>query len=221
MAERLSRGGFHVMRFDYYATGDSSGDCHEGTLERWIDDVMIASDELTDSAGVQDVAWVGLRFGGTIAALASAQRVQPKALVLWDPVVDGLAYLEELRRAHLALLEEDLEFPPPHPFSSGTAHSVEVDQALGFPIPPALHREIRTLNASRVAQLKARWLAVVADPGTPTLDDLREALHSHSGQVVWTPLTSSERWNSEQALNSTVVPVGAVNAVIRLLEELR
>lgn len=222
MADRLSREGFHVLRFDYYATGDSSGECEEATLARWVDDVITASDELVDTAGVQSVAWIGLRLGATIAALASArQRALLSGLMLWEPVVHGLAYLEELRQAHLKLLAEDLDFPPSHPFAVGTASSIEIDQALGFAVPPALRQEIRALDAGKLAAVRARRVFVVASLKTEDLEALQTSLGPLGEQCSWNMLGQTEAWNSEQALNSSVIPVVAMNAVIECLEELR
>ena len=222
MADRLARNGFHVMRFDYYATGDSSGDCEEGTLDRWVDDVTIASEELVDTSGVQGVAWIGLRLGATIAALASARQASPlSGLVLWEPVIDGPAYLEELRQAHLRLLAEDLEFPPPHPFGAGPAASVEIDQALGFAVPPRLRQQIRALDAGKLSSLAARRVFVVAGRETESLEAMRTAFEPLGERCSWSLLDQREAWNSEQALNSSAIPVGAMNAVIACVETLR
>jgi predicted alpha/beta hydrolase len=74
LAERLARAGFHTLRFDYFGTGDSAGDSGEGSLARWSQDLLAASEELKDTAGLSRVAWVGLRLGGTLAALRSEER---------------------------------------------------------------------------------------------------------------------------------------------------
>jgi uncharacterized protein len=222
MADRLSRSGFHVLRFDYHATGDSSGDCSEASLGRWVDDVLTATEELSDTAGVSRVAWVGLRLGATTVALASGRR--PAALsdlVLWDPVVDGVAYLEELRRAHVAFLAEDLEFPPVHPFAAGTAQTLEIDRALGFAIPPTLRQEIRALDLGTLTGLRAPRVCMIASVMTEEMGRLQTALASREGQVSWKTLGASEAWNSEQAMNSLIIPVDAMNAIIEWLEETR
>jgi pimeloyl-ACP methyl ester carboxylesterase len=219
MADRLSRSGFPVLRFDYFATGDSSGDCGEASLDRWVDDVLAAGEELADTAGVQRVAGIGLRLGANAVALASIRR--PTALtdlVLWEPVVDGLAYLEELRQAHLAFLAEDLEFPPPHPFAAGTAQTIEVDGALGFAIPPALRQEIRALDVGKLAGMQAQRIGVVTSAMTEELGRLQRAL---GPAVSWKTVGPSEAWNSDQAMNSLVIPVDAMNVIIGCLEEAR
>jgi len=56
---------------------------------------------LIDETGVPAVGLVGARFGGTLATLA-AERSEATALVLWNPVVSGKAYVAELLRAEAA-----------------------------------------------------------------------------------------------------------------------
>ena len=47
LAQLLSKKGFYVLRFDYYGCGDSLGGKKEGTIERWLDDIKTAVEELT------------------------------------------------------------------------------------------------------------------------------------------------------------------------------
>jgi uncharacterized protein len=222
LAGRLTQRGFHVLRFDYYATGDSSGGCEEATLARWVEDVVSASGELVDAAGVQSVAWIGLRLGATIAALASSRLTSTlSGLVLWEPVVDGLGYLEELRQAHLKLLAEDLVFPRPHRFAAGSGASIEIDQALGFAVPDALRRELRALDAAVLAGARARRVLVAGSLGMEDLTALRTSLAPLGEACSWHILGQAEAWNSEQALKSSVIPVVAVDALTEWLEWLR
>src|SRR5690349_2644367 len=46
LAERLSRAGCDVLRFDYYATGDSAGDDGEVDFSAWPRDILAAHSEL-------------------------------------------------------------------------------------------------------------------------------------------------------------------------------
>jgi exosortase A-associated hydrolase 2 len=101
LGEDLARDGFPALRFDLYGAGDSAGEWHEGTVQRWLEDIVGAAAELRRRAGVARVALLGLRFGGTLAALA-ARRAEASRLVLWQPVVKGEAYAQDLLRAHLS-----------------------------------------------------------------------------------------------------------------------
>jgi uncharacterized protein len=222
LADRLSRIGYDVLRFDYFATGDSGGDCSEATLARWVDDVLTASDELLDTCDVRRMAWIGLRLGATTAALAAARG--PAALsdlILWEPVVDGAAYLEELRRSHLKLLDEDLDLPVPHRFAAGNAGPAEVDEALGFAVPDTLRQEILGLEAGMLAGMRAGRVTVIASVVGEELDALQRAVGSRGGQMSAIVLGPSESWNSERAMNSSTIPTAALDAIIGCLEGVR
>ena len=98
LAERLARAGIAALRFDYYGTGDSLGDDLDGDLTGWQDDVLSAHRELVRRCQAKAVVWMGLRLGASLAALAARQAPAELArLVLCTPVVDGRAYLAQLR----------------------------------------------------------------------------------------------------------------------------
>ena len=128
LANLLTRKGHHVFRFDYFATGDSSGASGEGSLAQWTLDVSQAIDELKDNASLASVSLVGLRLGAALAARASAERGDVDRLVLWDPVVSGRSYLDEL----CAAAGEPARNGDP-PATLGV---------LGFPLVPSLRKEL-------------------------------------------------------------------------------
>jgi pimeloyl-ACP methyl ester carboxylesterase len=96
LARQLAARGFHALRFDYTGTGDSAGDESDAGQERWLADIGLAIDELKDVGRVAQVGLVGMRYGAALAAQAAAARKDVNRLVLWDPVFDGPAYLEQL-----------------------------------------------------------------------------------------------------------------------------
>ncbi len=95
LATLLSRAGLPVMRFDYYATGDSFGEGHSALLSTWLENTNAAVEELMAMSGASQIYLVGLRLGALIAAQIAAQRKEVKKLVLWDPCVSGDEYLTE------------------------------------------------------------------------------------------------------------------------------
>jgi alpha-beta hydrolase superfamily lysophospholipase len=100
VAEHLAERGLAALRFDYDGTGDSvGGDDDPDRMAAWsasIDDAVAA---LRDG-GVGRVAVVGMRLGALLAAEA-VERGPLDALVLWDPVWTGKAYLRQARTLHL------------------------------------------------------------------------------------------------------------------------
>jgi pimeloyl-ACP methyl ester carboxylesterase len=102
LAKLLSAAGLHVMRFDYYGTGDSAGDSAAGDPAAWGQDIRAALAELRDMAETARVSLVGLRLGASLAAEVAAQPESAiESLVLWDPVISGADYLAGLYRAGL------------------------------------------------------------------------------------------------------------------------
>lgn len=100
LADKLSGSGFHCLRFDYHATGDSFGKSSEGNVSQWVEDIHTASEELTCLSGSRKTAITGLRFGATLAMSTISQGLPASDLVLWDPVISGESYLGEIQALH-------------------------------------------------------------------------------------------------------------------------
>ena len=90
LATRLVRAGFHVLRFDYYGTGDSYGDTCEGSLAGWCGDIETAIEELKDISGATKIDMIGLRLGANLTAQVALQRPDEiNRLILWEPLAAG------------------------------------------------------------------------------------------------------------------------------------
>jgi len=94
-AQQLCAAGVVAVRFDYEGTGDSAGaQLAPDAVERWIRSIVTAV-QLARATGVQCVSLAGLRAGALLAA-AAADRCGPlNSVALWDPVVNGRAYLRQ------------------------------------------------------------------------------------------------------------------------------
>jgi len=100
-ARELARRGNPVLRFDFMGNGDSEGKFEDADVEIWLSDIACAVRTLkTKVPGLNNVGLIGLRFGATLAAL-SAVRNNVSRLVLWDPVIDGNHYMQEILRSNL------------------------------------------------------------------------------------------------------------------------
>lgn len=110
IARALSNSGHAVLRFDYMGAGDSSGTTPETSLETHRADLLGAIGQLVRlQPEIRSVGLIGLRLGATIAAQVAemagphetAALVTGAPLVLWDPIMDGSAYFQELLRSNL------------------------------------------------------------------------------------------------------------------------
>lgn len=154
-AESLAAAGLPVLRFDYPGTGDSAGE--EGDparLDAWLGGIRAAAAHLRAVAGVEEVALVGLRLGGLLAASA-AREVGADALVLLSPFPSGRAFLQELRAVAL-LAERPADAPP--------AVGPEGIDSAGFRLTPETAESLRALDLARVAEAPARRVLILDRP---------------------------------------------------------
>ena len=177
LAARLADEGFHVFRFDYYATGDSAGDSAAGSLEEWRQNVVAALGEARDVSGVRRASVVGFGLGATLAAQA---KVRVQDLVLWEPVVSGAAHLAALRSAHERQLAHNLQTPrlPRHG---------PLFELLGHPLPPALQAELETLELRRPFACAPARILLVAAEARPAYAPLIDAGSGSSARLETVP----------------------------------
>lgn len=103
-ARTLAARGSWVLRFDAMGNGDSEGAFADSSVQSALSDVNCAVRLLERSAGSgvgNGIGLVGLRFGATLAALAAEEDRSISRLVLWEPIVDGSRYMQEMLRVNL------------------------------------------------------------------------------------------------------------------------
>ncbi|MEO6525515.1 MAG: alpha/beta fold hydrolase [Gemmatimonadaceae bacterium] len=111
LATRLAAAGVSTLRFDYPATGNSTGDSLGGEgaaadlAARWSAGIVDAVAHARRLAPGAEIVLVGRRLGALLAATASAViDGGVVACVMWDPSVSGTAHLRELRLREAARL---------------------------------------------------------------------------------------------------------------------
>jgi len=107
LARGLAARGHAALRFDYMGSGDSDGDLRDSSMETHMGDLRAAITHLRTRLGTEcRIGVAGLRLGATIAALladrSAAESLVDGPLILWDPVTNGDAYMQELLRSHLS-----------------------------------------------------------------------------------------------------------------------
>jgi pimeloyl-ACP methyl ester carboxylesterase len=172
LAVRLSGAGLHVLRFDYYGTGDSAGEGDETTLAQWKADTGSAMDELKDMSDLSRVSLIGVRLGAAVAAMASAERTDVDALVLWDPVLRGVDYLREILDLQSRWLRTRPWVKVPRAWS-------ESGELIGFPLSGGLRAELENLDLLVVDRWPAKRVTVVTSRGVDAAP-----LAAHLGRQV-------------------------------------
>ncbi|OIQ69114.1 alpha/beta hydrolase family protein [mine drainage metagenome] len=222
LGDRLTAAGFHVLRFDYYGSGDSAGDDAEFDLDGAIADTAAAGALLLQRSQAQRLSCAGLRLGGNIAALASNRWPDPvEHLVLFEPVAEGAAHLIALKRSNASTLAEMFaarwrldaalrQFNLPDPDG----------EALGFALTPSCKAQITDrVTLSRPWPGHARNTLLL----TPQVETFaawtakRDVVASPSLQV--TASDSDIDWATNSALNTAIVPRAWVDRLLGTLTE--
>ncbi len=211
LAERLARAGASVLRFDYYGSGDSDGDCAALDFDGMIRDAAMAQDELEALSDARRVIWIGLGLGGAVALRAASETgARLEQLFLWDPVLSGADYLAGLRRAHIAALSEALDVPQSS-VERDTPAAAKMTEALGACLPDALRDQLRRFDfvddkkIARAIHLIGSSDASVSPAQEQTLQRAAARYHRYD--------KASMTWNSNEAMNAYYVPTDVIDYI--------
>lgn len=108
-ADRLTKRGYLVLRFDYGGCGESTGDYGSGGLDALIEQTRTVLDYAAglDLVDLERIILVGHSLGGAVAVLTASRDSRVKSLVLWSPVahpfmdirnIIGIKAMEEIER---------------------------------------------------------------------------------------------------------------------------
>lgn len=212
LANRLASERFHVLRFDYFATGDSAGESEQGTIEQWLADIGTAADEIKDASGVAKVSFVGLRFGATLALQAATRRRDLDRVTLWDPVVRGAGYVSDLQRVHEVYLRSefgDVEL--------GADRLTPGDEVMGFPLPPAVRDAMQAIDLCALEPGQVKRVALVTSTRADEYAALEQHLAARGVGLHREHIPVGINWNSDAAMNTSLVPTEAIEAIVASL----
>lgn len=208
LAVQLARNGAAVLRFDYLGTGDSSGDMIDAGVAQWTADVHEAIDQLRQRTGATRVGLVGLRFGAALAARASLERRDVDRLILWDPVLHGQGYLDELADLQRAWLDDRLA-------TSADQLGVEAE-LVGMPVTDALRREIAAVDVAAGPPPQVATIDVVTSSPRPDGADWVARLVSQGRAAQYREVASAGDWRNPEAVHQLLLP----HEILRQLGEL-
>jgi len=219
LSDRLARVGTPVLRFDYYGTGDSPGDDTEGDLEGWRRDVCAAHEELRRRVGGRRIIWLGVRLGASLAVMAAKSgRCDPSKLIMWDPIIEGARYVEQLRASHVDALERSFCVPDPAwRRRLGKDADAFTEELFGFGISPLMRQQLRGISSETLQLTSLHETVMLADA-----ED--HAAHQWAGKETarHMPLMACKfqhplMWTSDPHPNNAMVPTEALQ---RLLAEI-
>ncbi|MCG8314166.1 MAG: alpha/beta hydrolase [Pseudomonadales bacterium] len=205
LALLLSKKGFHVMRFDYSGTGNSYGEMDQVNIKDWVQDTEIAIEELRETANVKKISLVGLRLGALIAAHLCSEKADIERLVLWDPVLSGVAYENEI----LKCMEEDEE---------AFCNEITEDGSLffnGFGQSSVFREELKKLNLLEMKPQCASVLHVVSNETEDTLK-IKSGWGTYENyQYNLSPAPGD--WNYVDSFGGILLPQPVIQSIVNWL----
>jgi hypothetical protein len=170
VASELAAIGLPCLRFDFLGTGDSAGDGSELDFASMHRDLDLAAASLRESAGVSHVVVLAWRASALAVQGWLAKGGAADVVVLWEPVVDGEAWLRELVDGDL---RERAQRPPPR---AGVPRATDPadGQLMGFPVSEHLRGDLARTRLDASHQVgQPLWLVVRSDPAELPVDIAR------------------------------------------------
>ena len=211
LAQKLSGNGYHVLRYDHFASGDSLGGSDEGSVARWIADIPVAIEELCDNADAEDYSVVGARLGGSLAAIQCAQQGGCKKLVLWEPVVKGTTFSEEILESHDAWVSDQMDRP-------GRSELV-APEVLGFPYPKRLADEIAGIDLLAGDKKPAEQVFILSSEEVNEYESLAQHFEDLGAKTTVITTPAPKVWLKEERLENALVPYESIRQLVAWFDD--
>jgi exosortase A-associated hydrolase 2 len=202
-AQGLAARGFCAALADLHGTGDSAGEFHESTWERWKADLRAVAGHL-HAQGHPVTAVLGVRTGCALAAeVAKEEGWQLTRTVFWQPVLDGARYFTQFLRLRVAasLMENDRRE------SAGDLRARlragETLEVAGYAISPAMADQLErvSLGAALGPGLgRIAWFEIVRgeDPQLPGAAAAAVAAAAAQVSIEATPVPGEPFWSATE-----------------------
>jgi pimeloyl-ACP methyl ester carboxylesterase len=190
----LAREGFHVLKFDYFGSGDSNGQLEQADIKRWLRDISSARQELLNISGCAKMSVIGLRLGGTLAALHAGETNQDAwdSITLWEPVISGTEYLREF----------------------GHSNEQPIDNIMGFPITQQLRNEIAAIDLLQLNSLATKKLDCVSSSSSKQLATLLDSVRQNI-EVSEALIPIAGDWSKTDEFLSAMLPREMILRIIQ------
>jgi len=210
LADLLARAGFHVLRFDYYGSGDSSGSSSEWSFDGSCQDLVSAVNELKDVSGNSSVSLVGLRLGATIAALAGITNV--KDWLFWDPVINGRDYLGSLKSMHQEMLVHPMRF-------RHLRNEEGKGELLGYPLSDKACSELEQLDLTESSRVDVGQVHILCSTAKDEYSVFRDHLAFSCGRVEYHVIDDAGEWDVVEYIESALLVKNILHEIVAILSK--
>jgi pimeloyl-ACP methyl ester carboxylesterase len=208
LSDQLSRQGHHVLRFDWYGYGDSDGKPDKGNYTIWLNNIKDALDELLSTSGHTAASVVGLRMAGNLLSKASNDLSNVKNIILWDPVLSGKHWLNELKELHNSFLNKKY---------SRLKNLSSDKEFLGFPFSSSLQQEISSIDIPNHIPGNSCKLHLILSDGSNNCDSLVKKFQSIGTYEI---ISAPDIWNNHIFFDRVIMSSPAIAAIVQYFNEL-
>ena len=205
ISDRLSREGCTVLTFDHHGCGDSPGEPDDQNIEDWAADTRAAQAQLLADAPRLRQHWFAMGLGANIAACAALKvESAPGCLVLWEPVLDGPAYMDRLKTVHRHELAREMGLEWHQLMGRGREREPEIPgSVLGHSVGQRLHSELQIIAELPLAALLRRGIKVVL-----AVPKHQRGAFERLGApgLVLQSIEEETNWMSTEAFGTAIVP---------------
>ena len=200
-ARTMSEVGYTVLRFDYRGTGESEGIFTDASVDGHVKDTLEAVDELERRTGMLISGLGGLRLGADIAAAAASRLEQRVDLLMWEPIIAGSVYRDQLLRVAMANEMTATGLAPrtraQYKEDLMAGKTVSVD---GFDLGKGMYDSLEMIDLNaQIASGGGRVCVVQIDPvtGRPTRPAIQKLVDACSSkrEIVHTLVAAPPAWS--------------------------
>lgn len=210
----LSEQGFPVLRLDYCGTGDSSGANGSGSLDEWAENIVTGAKFLEEEAATPWISLIGIRLGAAVALKAMQKELPVYNLILWDPVLDGKVYLDEIQSMKKAF-QHELSL-------IGTLLQrirLRDDETTGFPMSNAWRQDLSEWKAKAMEQKAAKGQYIVSDGSEENrIKDFLSEQSSQGNSFVHHSLDEKAGWADFHATQQVLFARQAISRIVDIMK---
>jgi acyl carrier protein len=179
LSELLSNAGFHVLRFDYFGTGDSAGESVDININQCVSDQAAAN-----------------------------HKIFFRDLVLWDPVLNGEAYIkemedirDEMRISYMPKFREQLIGP-------------NYDELLGYPWRPEHRDSIKRMDLFENSLPAVKKIAILTSTDKGEYKRFKDHLFSNGLISTYRVVKDISNWGKLTSIVDVQFPSKILHEIV-------
>jgi hypothetical protein len=174
-------------------------------------DIKPAATELYDIAGVDEIRFIGVRFGASLALLNFLNSGTSGRIIAVDPIVDGTNFVSNLRSAHATMCADTDRFRVPRRIEESPG------DFLGFHLSDSFIAELEAINLFGTVATNGVRIDLITSQETADYRKLRDFLANLDGTTVTLScIDFRPDWDDGTHLERTLIVPNLVDEICRL-----